>query len=143
MRVVAALAVLLGALALAAPAMGASRDTLTIRDSAYGKMLFDGKGRALYLFTREKGRPRSRCYGDCAVAWPPFNASGAPDVGRGLDEDLLGTTRRRGGKRQITYGGHPLYYYVNDRSPGEVSCQDVFQFGGDWLVVSPDGKAIR
>jgi predicted lipoprotein with Yx(FWY)xxD motif len=56
---------------------------------------------------------------------------------------LLGTTRRRDGKAQVTYGGHPLYYYEGDRSPGQILCQDVDEFGGTWLVVSPSGRAVR
>jgi hypothetical protein len=56
---------------------------------------------------------------------------------------LLGTTRRRDGNTQVTYRGHPLYYYVRDRKPGQILCQDVVEFGGTWLVVSPSGRAVR
>jgi predicted lipoprotein with Yx(FWY)xxD motif len=110
--------------------------------SNYGRILFDGKGRALYLFTRESSR-RSRCYGACAAAWPPFLTKGAPRARSGAQSTLLGTTRRRDGKRQVTYAGHPLYYYVGDRKPGQVLCQNVEEFGGTWLVVEPSGAAVR
>jgi predicted lipoprotein with Yx(FWY)xxD motif len=113
-----------------------------VMDSRYGRMLFDGKGRALYLFTRES-TSRSRCYGDCARAWPPFFTKGKPRARGDVKSSLLGTTRRRDGRRQVTYRGHPLYYYVTDRKPGQVTCQDVAEFGGTWLVVSPRGRAIR
>jgi predicted lipoprotein with Yx(FWY)xxD motif len=113
-----------------------------VMNSRYGRMLFDGKGRALYLFTRER-TSRSRCYGDCAVAWPPFLTKGKPRARSGVTSSLLGTTRRRDGKVQVTYRGHPLYYYVDDRERGQVLCQDVAEFGGTWLVVSPSGRAIR
>jgi len=116
--------------------------SLKVMNSRYGRMLFDGKGRALYLFTREP-TSRSRCYGDCAVAWPPFLTKGKPRARSGVKSSLLGTTRRRDGKTQVTYAGHPLYYYVDDREPGQVLCQDVVEFGGTWLVVSPSGSAIR
>jgi predicted lipoprotein with Yx(FWY)xxD motif len=109
--------------------------------SLYGRMLFDGKGRALYLFTRER-TSRARCYGDCAVAWPPFYARGALKAGAGAKTRLLGTTRRRDGRRQVTYRGHPLYYYVTDVKSGQVTCQNVEEFGGTWLVVAPSGNAI-
>ena len=115
--------------------------TVKVMSSRYGRMLFDGKGRALYLFTRENARPR--CYGDCAVAWPPFLTKGKPRARSGVKSSLLGTTRRRDNKTQVTYAGHPLYYYVDDREPGQVLCQDVVEFGGTWLVVSPSGRAIR
>jgi predicted lipoprotein with Yx(FWY)xxD motif len=119
-----------------------SRPALKVMRSRYGRMLFDGKGRALYLFTRERSST-SRCYGACARAWPPFFARRAPVARSGVDASLIGTTRRRDGRRQATYRGHPLYYYISDRAPGEVTCQDVTEFGGTWLVVSPRGRAIQ
>jgi predicted lipoprotein with Yx(FWY)xxD motif len=109
----------------------------------FGRILVDGRGRALYLFTRDRGRPESRCFGACATAWPPFHTRGQPRAGTGAQRSLLGTTRRRNGRTQVTYRGHPLYYYVGDRRPGEVLCQGVEEFGGLWLVVSPSGRAIR
>ncbi len=57
----------------------------------------------------------------------------------GAKQRLLGTTRRKNGKLQATYAGHPLYYYVHD-SPGNILCHDVVEFGGRWLVVKPSGK---
>ena len=112
-----------------------------VMNSRYGRMLFDGKRRALYLFTRER-TSRSRCYGECAEAWPPFLTRGKPRARSGVKSRLLGTTRRRDGRMQVTYRGQPLYYYVDD-GVGQVLCQDVVEFGGTWLVVSPSGQAIR
>ena len=125
---------------LAAPstAMGA---TVKVRDTRYGPILVDGRGHALYLFTRERGSA-SRCYGKCASAWPPFTTRGAPRAGRGGRGSLLGTTRRRDGTRQVTYDGHPLYFYVDDRRPGQVLCHDVFEFGGRWLVLTRHGRPV-
>ena len=60
----------------------------------------------------------------------------------GADRKLIGTTRRRDGRRQVTYRGHPLYYYASDRKPGQVTCQNVAEYGGTWLVVAPSGNAI-
>jgi hypothetical protein len=51
--------------------------------------------------------------------------------------------RRRDGRLQVTYAGHPLYYYVGDRRAGEVLCQGVAEFGGTWYVVAPDGHVIH
>jgi predicted lipoprotein with Yx(FWY)xxD motif len=115
--------------------------TLKLRNTRFGRILVDGKGRALYLFTRE-GSTRSRCYGQCAVAWPPFYARGKLRAGNGLDADKLGSSRRRDGRRIVTYNGHPLYYYVTDTKPGQVTCHDVVEFGGTWLVVNPAGNAV-
>jgi predicted lipoprotein with Yx(FWY)xxD motif len=115
--------------------------TLKLRNTRFGRILVDGKGRALYLFTREPSI-RSRCYGQCAVAWPPFYARGKLRAGSGLDSGKLRSSRRRDGKRIVTYNGHPLYYYVTDRKPGQVTCHNVVEFGGTWLVVNPDGNAV-
>ena len=105
--------------------------------SEYGEMLWDGR-QALYAFDRD-GRRNSRCYGRCARAWPPLLTKGRPVAGRGVDADLLGTARRRNGKRQVTYAGQPLYAYAHERR-GEVLCHDVRLNGGLWRVVGPDGK---
>ena len=115
--------------------------TLKLRNTNFGRILVDGNGRALYLFTRE-GSTKSRCYGQCAVAWPPFYARGKLRAGSGLDPDKLASSRRRDGRRIVTYNGHPLYYYVTDTKPGQVTCHDVVEFGGTWLVVNPDGNAV-
>jgi len=138
---------LVGALLGAGGGGGAASDhpagaVLKLRSSSYGKVLFDGNDRALYHFTRDPGG-RSRCYGDCAEAWPPFLTDGEPRAGRGTRDGLLGTIRRRSGKRQVTYNGRPLYYYIADRKPGQILCQDVREFGGSWYVVSARGAAVR
>jgi predicted lipoprotein with Yx(FWY)xxD motif len=116
--------------------------TVEVMHTRYGRMLVDGKGRALYLFTRDT-TTRSRCYAACAQAWPVFYARGRVRAGSGADTRLVGTTTRRDGRRQVTYNGHPLYYYVTDRAPGHVTCQDVAEYGGTWLVVAPGGAALR
>jgi predicted lipoprotein with Yx(FWY)xxD motif len=119
-----------------------SGPTLTAHSSSYGSALFDGRGYVLYAFTRDHGR--SACYGSCAKAWPPYYApKGKLRVGAGVKRSLLGTVKRRNGRRQTTYAGRPLYYYVGDRSPGQILCQDVFEFGGRWLILRPTGKLVR
>lgn len=123
----------------ATPAKPAARGPLVkLRDSQFGPVLFSGADRALYLFTRD-ARRRSRCYGDCAVAWPPFYAKGRPRAGKGVDAALLGTTKRRGGRRQVTYRGQPLYFYVSDPK-GQVLCNDIVEFGGTWFALDAAGN---
>ncbi len=58
------------------------------------------------------------------------------------DLTVTGTTKRRGGKLQVTYNGHPLYYYVDEDEPNEVLCQAVEEFGGIWYVVDRKGNAV-
>jgi predicted lipoprotein with Yx(FWY)xxD motif len=126
----------------ASTASNARTTTIKIRRTRYGRILVDGRGRALYLFTREGGS-KARCYGACADAWPVLYARGRVRAATGADDKLVGTTRRRDGGKQATYAGHPLYYYVTDRKPGQVTCQNVTEYGGTWLVVGPSGAAIR
>ena len=116
--------------------------TLTARTSRFGTVLFDGRGRVLYGFTRDRRGGPSRCYGACADAWPVYFSSGRLRAGKGVKQALLGTTRRRNGKRQVTYNGWPLYYYVDD-GVGQILCQNVSEFGGLWLVVRPNGRLVR
>jgi predicted lipoprotein with Yx(FWY)xxD motif len=61
----------------------------------------------------------------------------------GTARGKLGTTRRADGTLQATYGGRPLYYYVGDRRPGQVLCQNVVEYGGRWLVLRADGRLVR
>jgi predicted lipoprotein with Yx(FWY)xxD motif len=127
--------------AAAEDAMAAKRGAaVKVVRSEFGRVIADKRGEAVYLFDREAGR-RSRCYGECAVAWPPLLTKGKPRAGKGADADLLGTTRRRNGKLQVTYNGHPLYYYKDDE-PGRILCHNVDEFGGLWLVVNPRGDAV-
>lgn len=109
-------------------------------DSEYGPVVADAKGEAFYLFDKERS-PRPECFGACAEAWPPVLTKGEPRAGKGARAQLLGTTRRPNGKLQVTYAGHPLYYYVDD-SPGVILCQNVSEFGGLWLVVKPGGAPV-
>ena len=123
-------------------AASAQAVTITAHASRYGKILFDGRGRVLYLFARDRAG-RSSCSGACAKAWPPALTKGVPKAGRGVNAKLLGTTKRKDGTLQVTYGKHPLYYFKEDTKAGQIKCQNVSNFGGLWLVVAPSGKAVR
>src|SRR5262245_16540775 len=101
--------------------------TLTVRSSAWGKIVFDGNGRALYAFTADRAGT-STCSGACAAAWPPYVVRGSLRAGAGTKIGLLGTIRRADRSRQVTYAGKPLYFYVGDRNPGQVLCQNVREF---------------
>jgi predicted lipoprotein with Yx(FWY)xxD motif len=116
--------------------------TLTAHSSRHGRILFDGRGRVLYLFARDRGG-HSSCSGACAKAWPPFLTKGTPRTVSGVNAKLLGTTRRSDGTLQVTYAKHPLYYFKEDTKPGQIKCQNVSNFGGVWLVVAPSGKPVR
>jgi predicted lipoprotein with Yx(FWY)xxD motif len=113
-----------------------------VRRSALGRIIVDGKGRTLYLFEKDKKR-RSACYGQCATYWPPLLTRGKPVARAGAKQMLLGTTRRTNGSRQVTYAGHPLYRFVQDRKPGQTNGEGSQAFGGGWDALSPAGKKIE
>jgi predicted lipoprotein with Yx(FWY)xxD motif len=127
---------------VATPSAAASADTLYVAKSQYGPILFAGNGRALYAFTKDS-KNRRKCSGECLKAWPPFLVKLAPKAGKGAKRSLLGTIRASGGKRQVTYKGQPLYYYIGEKRPGQVLCQGVNEFGGLWLVVRSTGKLVH
>lgn len=118
--------------------MAAKGARVKVVNSDFGRVIADGRGEAFYLFDKENSK-KPRCYGECAQVWPPVLTKGKPVAGSGVKQSLLGTTKRRNGKLQVTYAGHPLYYYVDD-SPGTILCHDVAEFGGLWLVVKPNGE---
>jgi predicted lipoprotein with Yx(FWY)xxD motif len=130
-----------GVLAAAAPAGTGATPTLVAKSSQFGRIVWDGRNRALYAFTADS-RGRSACSGACAAAWPPYIAKGKLKAGAGVKQSLLGTIKRADGRRQVTYRGRPLYYYAHD-PVGRVLCQNIDEFGGLWLVVRPTGALVR
>src|SRR5713226_3667476 len=110
-------------------------------NSKLGQILVDGKGITVYLFVKDTGQS-STCYTSCAQVWPPVLTNGAPVAGTGATASLLGTTTRTDGKTEVTYNGHPLYYFVTDKKPGDTTGQGVTSFGEIWYVMSPAGPAI-
>jgi predicted lipoprotein with Yx(FWY)xxD motif len=82
------------------------------------------------------------CTGACVSAWPAFTTSGAPQAGAGVTAGLLGTTLRADHTTEVTYHGHPLYYYSGDQKPGDMNGQGSKAFGAGWYVVAPSGSKI-
>ncbi len=127
----------------AAPATTAAGGmTVAIKSSGLGRILVDAKGRTLYLFEKDKGTTSS-CYGACAGGWPPYTTTGAPQAGSGVSAPLLGTTARTDGKTEVTYHGHPLYYFVGDSKPGDTNGEGVNAFGAEWYVLSAAGNKVE
>jgi predicted lipoprotein with Yx(FWY)xxD motif len=118
------------------------RARIAVAKSPLGRILVDGKGITLYDFVKDKGTT-SACYGACAALWPPLITKGKPIADAGVRGSLIGTTKRKDGKLEVTYKGHPLYYFVTDTKPGQTTGQGVNQFGGPWWVLSPAGKEIH
>jgi predicted lipoprotein with Yx(FWY)xxD motif len=129
------------ALAVAGTASAAGRATVSTRHGKLGTFLVGAKGMTLYLFEADK-TSRSTCSGQCATFWPPLLTSGKPKASGKAKAKLLGTTKRSDGKRQVTYKGHPLYYFVQDKKAGDTLGQDFLGFGAKWYVLAPSGKKI-
>ena len=112
------------------------------QSSSVGKVLTDGSGRTLYLFEKDTG-PKSTCSGACAANWPPFTAASKPAVAGGASSADITLIKRGGGKEQVTYKGHPLYYYAGDKSAGDINGQGMDAFGAEWFVLSPKGSKVE
>jgi predicted lipoprotein with Yx(FWY)xxD motif len=107
-------------------------------DPNLGKILVDGKGMTLYIFTKDTP-DKSNCSGGCLKAWPALLTQGSPKAGAGVDQSLLGSTTLADGSKIVTYNHMPLYYFVQDKAAGDVKGQNN---GTVWFVVSPDGKPV-
>lgn len=122
-----------------APATGTA---ITMRVvGSLGKILVGPDGRTLYLFLGDAGT-MSRCVGSCAQNWPPLTTNGLPRATGGVSQMLLGTTKRQDGTTQVTYAGHPLYYFVADSAPGMANGQGIVAFGARWEVVNAAGMGM-
>jgi predicted lipoprotein with Yx(FWY)xxD motif len=126
-------------LAASATAGGGKGAVVTVgKASGLGQVIVDSKRMTLYDFHKDKGKISS-CYGECAKAWPPLLTNGSPKAAGGAKSSLLGTTKRKDGTTQVTYKGHPLYGFVEDKKPGEANGNGLTAFGGAWFALHPNG----
>ena len=114
----------LAALAVAAASGSTPRAKVQLHSTSLGKVLADARGRTLYMFESDSAK-KSACYGSCASAWPPFLTSTAPLAGTGIKKALLATAKRKDGKLQVVYAGHPLYFFAAETKAGQVTGEDV------------------
>lgn len=121
-----------------APAGGAAVGTAS---GANGTYLVGSSGRALYLWVADPSG-KSVCAEACAKVWPPLLTKSAPAAAGGVTAAQLGTITRFNGSQQVTYDGHPLYYFALDKSKGSVTGQGNNGFGAKWWLVAPSGTAI-
>jgi len=133
--------VALAALAAASLALASGTAVKTAKISPFGTVLVGPNGHSLYYFAADKGRT-SACSGQCAAFWPPLTTTGKPTSSGGAKASLLGTTARPGGVEQVTYDGHPVYYFAEDKKAGQTAGQDFLGFGARWYLISPSGAAI-
>jgi predicted lipoprotein with Yx(FWY)xxD motif len=107
-----------------------------------GRVVVNSAGHTLYLFEKDSNG-QSACDGACATYWPPLISTGAPVALTGVNQALVGTTKRADGSEQVTYAGHPLYLYVLDRKPGDTTGEGSTDFGAGWDALTPAGAKIE
>ena len=129
--------------ASAAPSSAASGSAMVIKTSSSSGNTFltDSSGRAVYLWAKDTG-DASTCSGACAGAWPAVTTTGAPTASGSAKASDLGTITRPDGTKQVTYDGHPLYYFAGDSGPGMASGQGSDNFGAKWWLVAPSGSDV-
>ena len=124
------------------PAAAAGMTIAVATNAKLGQILVDGKGMTVYLWVADTATT-STCYTTCATFWPPVLTTGAPKAGAGAQASLLGTTTRTDGMVQVTYAGHPLYYFQKDKQAGDATGQGSNGFGALWWVMSPAGTTMH
>ena len=122
-------------------ASGAAAASLAAISGIPAKALVGSTGHTVYLFQADKNG-KSACSGACAAAWPPVTVTGTPRAGSGVSQALLGTIKRPDGTMQLTYNGHPLYYFTADTAAGTAHGQAVKAFGAEWYAVNASGSKI-
>ena len=114
---------------------------ITTKSGSAGPYLTNGSGHAVYLFAKD-GIDKSECSGACASAWPPVPAGGTVTASGSAVSKDLGSITRSDGTKQVTYDGHPLYYFAGDTGPGTSNGQGSNAFGAKWWLVAPSGAMI-
>jgi len=127
------------ALVAASSALAAGTPVKVEQTKALGKVIANAQGHTLYLFRADHGTT-SACYGQCATYWPPLLTTAKPSAMAGVKTSLLGTTKRKDGKLQVTYKGHPLYTFVKDKDSEDTYGQDLNAFGADWYALKASGE---
>jgi predicted lipoprotein with Yx(FWY)xxD motif len=119
----------------------AAGSAISLKQTSLGQTLVDANGRTLYLFDGDKRNMSTLSVAGQAV-WPPFTATSKPRASGGVAAARIGTIPATAGPAQITYNGHPLYYYVGDHSSGQTRGQGLNEFGALWYVLGPGGVAV-
>jgi predicted lipoprotein with Yx(FWY)xxD motif len=126
----------------ASESAGSGGVTIATRQAKLGTILAAGpKHMTVYLFAADKGTASS-CSAACAQVWPPVTTSSEPKVGGAAVAADLGTVTRSDGTKQVTYKGHPLYFFARDGDQGDAYGQGIKSFGSDWYVLAPTGKKV-
>jgi predicted lipoprotein with Yx(FWY)xxD motif len=121
-------------------ASGSGGTVIATATAAGSTFLTDG-GRAVYVWTKD-GSGMSACSGACTGTWPPVTATGMVTAAGTAKASDIGTITRSDGTKQVTYNGHPLYFFSGDSGPGTASGQGSSSFGAKWWLVAPAGSDV-
>ncbi|WP_214316689.1 COG4315 family predicted lipoprotein [Nonomuraea sediminis] len=120
----------------------AAAQTVKAAKTKLGEVIVTGKGMTLYHFEKEEdGTPA--CYGPCTGEWKPYITQGKPTATEGAKVDQVSMVARKDGTMQVTYGGHPVYTYADDKKPGDTTGQEKNEFGAEWYAVKTNGQAME
>lgn len=115
---------------------------VALRKTTLGRVLVDARGRTLYLFKKDR-KGMSACDAACAKFWPPLVSRSAPLAGAGVHKSLLGQSKRKDGRSQVTYAGHPLYTFLGDKAAGQTSGEGLTNFGAEWDALAASGHTVE
>ena len=105
---------------------------LKVAHTRVGPVLASSRGLTVYYYSADKPHSgKSACTGTCATAWPPLAAPVKAPAGVRLP-GKLGVITRPNGVKQVTLKGYPLYFYIGDKAPGQVTGNGI---GGAWHVI--------
>lgn len=137
-------AAILASLLGAAIASASGVQKISVRKTSAGMILVNSKGFTVYAFSRDS-RNSDKCVSisGCAANWPPLTTAGTPAAGSGVKASLLGTITIKGGAKQVTYNGHPLYTYIGDSSPGSTDYIGASAAGGTWPALNASGGLVK
>lgn len=117
----------------ATPAAG-----LHVASTSLGHVLVDSSGRTVYMLTADSPG-HSSCSSACLAYWPPV----APGAKASTVTAKVASTTASNGSKIVTAGGWPLYTFIQDQKPGDVTGEGVATYGGVWYAVSPSGQPVK
>ena len=119
-------------LAMSGGALAMDHAVKKVTKDGVGSYLVDAKGMTLYWFKKDSPG-KSTCAGPCLEKWPVYFRD-AVAAGEGTKPEDFGTITREDGKKQTTFRGYPLYYWMNDKAKGDTTGQGN---GNVWYVIDP------
>jgi predicted lipoprotein with Yx(FWY)xxD motif len=121
----------------ASSAGATSAQGLHVASTSLGKVVVDANGMTVYLFGADS-KNHATCDASCQNYWPPTPAGKASGLAA-----TVGSTALPGGGTTGTVGGWPVYTYIGDHKPGDVTGEGVNTYGGIWYAISPSGTPVK